>query len=278
MQKLFFSQDFSDLNILICLSKSEVAITSDDGQDTSLPLTCILPVSKYRCYLWKTHRSRLMYLEACQVADYEVGKLLWVKARHVFREPGIRFKYVFWEGDLAHAHWLVYQIANSFLAQRTEHKAKPKQNENGLKYRQVLMEAEGLGKDMEFRTLPRGQPHGKSLVGPGHKGKASGTADRKGWRSGGSRQEQKAWKSPPPHPCGGFQLYRWLHTPVSTEARIQFLMGWGCPRDSKYTRLKKHHYLAAGHAYWHLLYDRGCIDHTAYVKRSWKSKFLCRTG
>lgn len=103
----------------------------------------------------KICRNWLMNFEIWWIANYKVGRFLWVlKTWHVFRKSGIPFKYVFWEGNLVHPHWLVYQIVSSFLARTTQYN-QTKPERNGLKCRKVLMEAEGLGKDLESRTLSK---------------------------------------------------------------------------------------------------------------------------
>lgn len=55
-------------------------------------------------------------------------------------------------------------MPSSFLAKTTQYdKTKPERN--GIKYRKVLMEAEGLGKTLESRTVSRGKCGWASLVG-----------------------------------------------------------------------------------------------------------------
>lgn len=65
-----------------------------------------------------------------------------------------------------------------------------------MKCRKVLIDAEGLGKDLESRMLSRGpcrwaSPLGNNLACLGQGGKPSGAADGEGWKRRGSRQWRK---------------------------------------------------------------------------------------
>lgn len=127
----------------------------------SLLLTRLLLLNKLQALYIQIHKNRLR--------NKTTGKFLWVEAWYVFIKSGIHFECVFWEGNLVHFHWLVYQIAWSLLAKTTQSN-KTKLERNGIKHGS-FDGVRGLEKELKPRTLPWGKCGWailveKSLAGP----------------------------------------------------------------------------------------------------------------